>query len=148
MEDTLEKANIEVGIILNIMGEDYKNKLPKKIRDFYDVKNINSDSYKSVVENIKKFNVSRTALIIISIFNLKYWEQDENEKKRLISIYKANEKNYQEKINRYKNEEWLNNKKITIEKEENNITQKLIIQDNKSLLKKIKDIIKRIFKRR
>ena len=87
-------------------------------------------------------------MIIISIFNLKYWEQDENEKKRLISIYKANEKNYQEKINRYKNEEWLNNKKITIEKEENNITQKLIIQDNKSLLKKIKDIIKRIFKRR
>ena len=116
MNSVLCNSYTEVSYILDILGEEYKNKLPEKIlKLIYTNKN---DDYKinlnfDITKN--NINISRNALIIISILNLKYWEYDELKKDKLKNLYAKNEKIYQNKINNYKNDNWLNKNKQTIE---------------------------------
>ena len=102
MNKILSNSYTEVSYILNILGDDYKSKIPSQIlKCIYNNKNNN---YKFNIDtNIEEANISRNALIIISIFNLKYWENDEVEKERLRKIYNINEQIFQKKINEYKN---------------------------------------------
>ena len=131
MNKVLSNSYTEVSYILNILGDNYKNKIPKKILECIDT-------------NIQETNISRNALIIISIFNLKYWENDENEKEKLRKIYNMNEQIFQKKINKYKNKDWLNNRKnlnYVIEE------KSLIKKDDNFIWSKIKRFFKRILKK-
>ena len=144
MNKVLSDSYTEVSYILNILGDNYKNKIPKKILEcIYNNKNNN---YKFNIDtNIEEANISRNALIIISIFNLKYWENDEVEKERLRKIYNTNEQIFQKKINEYKNNDWLNRdrKNLNYVIEE----KRLIIKDDNSIWSKIKNFFKRILKK-
>lgn len=144
MNKVLSDSYTEVSYILNILGDNYKNKIPKKILEcIYNNKNNN---YKFNIDtNIEEANISRNALIIISIFNLKYWENDEVEKERLRKIYNINEQIFQKKINEYKNNDWLNRdrKNLNYVIEE----KSLIIKDDNSIWSKIKNFFKRILKK-
>lgn len=143
MNKVLSDSYTEVSYILNILGDNYKNKIPKKILEcIYNNKN---DNYKFNIDtNIQGTNISRNTLIIISIFNLKYWENDENEKEKLRKIYNMNEQIFQKKINKYKNKDWLNNRKnlnYVIEE------KSLIKKDDNFIWSKIKRFFKRILKK-
>lgn len=148
MDSTLSDAYAEVSYILDILGEEYKNKVPKKILNLF--KNKKNDNYKVDIDlsnGIDKINISRTALIIISILNLKYWEPIESEKKRLKKIYDKNEQIYQNKINEYKNNDWLK-KKEKHESINENIEVKeksLIVKEKTSIYDKFKNFIKKLF---
>ena len=135
MNKVLSNSYTEVSYILNILGDNYKNKIPKKILEcIYNNKN---DNYKFNIDtNIQETNISRNALIIISIFNLKYWENDENEKEKLRKIYNMNEQIFQKKINKYKN-----NLYYVIE------VKSLIKKDDNFIWSKIKRFFKRILKK-
>ena len=137
MKSTLSNSYTEVSYILDILGEPYKNKVPTKILELI-YKNKNSN-YK-----FDKKNISRNTLIIISILNLKYWENDEDEKIKLKKIYARNEKIYQDKINEYKKEDWLKKDKKT-EKIEEVKEMSLTLTEDKSIWNKIKKFIKNIF---
>lgn len=144
MNSVLCNSYTEVSYILDILGEEYKNKLPKKIlKLIYTNKN---DDYKinlnfDITKN--NINISRNALIIISILNLKYWEYDELKKDKLKNLYAKNEKIYQNKINNYKNDNWLNKNKQTIENKPVQETC-LIPKKNNSLWNTIKKFIRKI----
>lgn len=77
---------------------------------------------------MKYLEINKTALTIISILNLKYWEKDENKKAKLKKIYDENERKFQEKINEYKQKDWLKIKRNRIIQEENNKEKALIEQ--------------------
>ena len=144
MNSVLCNSYTEVSYILDILGEEYKNKLPEKIlkliytnkNDDYQI-NLNFDITKNNI------NISRNALIIISILNLKYWEYDELKKDKLKNLYAKNEKIYQNKINNYKNDNWLNKNKQTIENKPVQETY-LIPKKNNSLWNTIKKFIRKI----
>lgn len=147
METVLKNAYTEVNQILNLLGDKYKNKVPKELIDLFEEKqnleyktNINRNTK---VENMK---ISRTALIIVSILNLKYWATYE-EKEKLQKIYNYNEEKFQEKINIYKDKDWLkkqkNNKNNTIV-EEKSIT----VQTKISIVEKIKNFFRNIFQKK
>lgn len=144
MNSVLCNSYTEVSYILDILGEEYKNKLPEKIlKLIYTNKN---DDYKinlnfDITKN--NINISRNALIIISILNLKYWEYDELKKDKLKNLYAKNEKIYQNKINNYKNDNWLNKNKQTIENKPVQETY-LIPKKNNSLWNTIKKFIRKI----
>ena len=129
MNKILSNSYTEVSYILNILGDEYKSKIPSQIlKCIYNNKNNN---YKFNIDtNIEEANISRNALIIISIFNLKYWENDEVEKERLRKIYNINEQIFQKKINEYVIEE-----------------KSLIIKDDNSIWSKIKNFFKIILKK-
>lgn len=145
MDSTLSDAYAEVSYILDILGKQYKSKVPEKILDLFN--NNKNDSYKVNIDLSSGFNnvnVSRTALIIISILNLKYWETNESENKRLKKIYNENEQIYQDKINMYKNDDWLKRNKQTYESTE--VEEKsLIVKEKISAWNKFKNFIKKIF---
>ena len=85
----LMDAYAEVSYVLDILGNKYKDKIPKKILDCI-YKNKNNNYIFDENTDIQKIKFNRNTLIIISILNLKYWEKDENEIKRLKKIYSTN----------------------------------------------------------
>lgn len=141
MENTQKMAYAEVGKILDILGENYKKKVPTKLRElFYKEDNPDVDINPN---NINDKKISRKALIILSILNLKYWEDDPQKKQRLKIVYLENEVLYREK---FKNNNWINEKK---EKEINtvSVTTELVVP-KETLGEKIRKLFKKIFKRK
>lgn len=154
-------AYSEVYFVLEALGDTYKNKIPKRFVEF-----INENRKKDYImediteENISDLSVSRDALVILSLLNLNYWEEDENEKARLLEIYKQND---EKKFGNYKENDWLanSNKKNDVEepktevieeKEEvqSTVTRKskddefLIVVNENSIIYKVKKFIKNI----
>lgn len=110
METTLEDAYREVGQILELLGNEYKAKIPSKILPLFEQNAMEENDGKQAINDwvnkIKSGQISRKALVILSILNIKYWANEE-EKQRLKAIYDENEKEYQNKINYYKTQNWL-----------------------------------------
>lgn len=118
METTLKNAYREVNQILNLLGNGYKQKIPSKILTLFEqngeATSLEDDSKKNIANwsnAIKNGKISRNALVILSILNMKYWASEE-EKQRLKAIYYENEKEYQDKINCYKSQDWIKRSKI------------------------------------
>lgn len=93
------QAYSEVDELLELITEEEKNQIPKKLRDFFKEekdknyhKNISSDI------PIKEQNLKEETLAIIALLNLQYWCKDEKEKEKLKTIYAENEKNYQKML--------------------------------------------------
>lgn len=146
MENTLKIAYSEVDQVLDILGEKYKQEVPTKIRDMISrEKDVN---HKITINKIDDIHLTRKALIILSIFNLKYWEKDKNNIENLKQHYYNNERKYQEKINQYKEKDWLQSKKSDDQVQENHIGTSLIEIDNTSFISKIKRFLKKLIHRR
>ena len=93
------QAYSEIDELLELITEEEKKQIPKKLRDYFKEekdksyhKNINSDI------PIKEQNLKEETLAIIALLNLQYWCKDENEKEKLKTIYAENEKKYQNKL--------------------------------------------------
>ena len=100
------------------------NKIPESIRKYF--KKEKSKNYNKIIDAnqpIKNQNLKDETLAIIAMLNLKYWCDDEEEKKRLMTIYSENEKKYQnelkEKYDIEKIFEERNNKKLENYQEKN-----------------------------
>lgn len=141
METTLQNAYREVGQILNLLGNDYKSKIPSNMLAFFEQK-VEERNPKELYEEIKNKKISRDALIILSILNTKYWA-NEDEKQELIAFYNKNEEDYQDKINSYKTQEWLKRGK---NKEREQVS--LVVIQEKSIWTKIKMFLKSVMSKR
>lgn len=98
MELTLDirQAYSEVDGFIEILSDEEKNKIPRKLRDIF--KNEKDQDYKFNIESlIKEESIKEDALAIIALLNLNYL-CDENEKKELESIYDENERIYQKEL--------------------------------------------------
>ena len=141
METTLQNAYREVGQILNLLGNDYKSKIPSNMLALFEQK-VEERNPKELYEEIKNKKISRDALIILSILNTKYWA-NEDEKQELIAFYNKNEEDYQDKINSYKTQEWLKRVK---NKEREQVS--LVVIQEKSIWTKIKMFLKSLMSKR
>lgn len=141
MATTLQNAYREVGQILNLLGNDYKSKIPSNMLAFFEQK-VEERNPKELYEEIKNKKISRDALIILSILNTKYWA-NEDEKQELIAFYNKNEEDYQDKINSYKTQEWLKRGK---NKEREQVS--LVVIQEKSIWTKIKMFLKSVMSKR
>lgn len=93
ISESTRKAYTEVDNFIELLDEYHKNKIPKKLREFF--KNEKEKKYiKNIYRNIpiKEQNLSQEALSLIAFLNLQYWCDDEEERKRLRKIYTENEK--------------------------------------------------------
>lgn len=142
MRSVQENAYAEVNEILNILGYEYTKKIPLKI--LRAIRRCKNKEAKNIVNpNLYPYemNISREALTIISIFNLKYWT-DNSKKDYLKSKYFQNEVKFQKKVNRYKDDNWLNEKNPKVV----NSKEILIIdKKQKSFFDRIKDFVVKIF---
>jgi len=107
----------EVCEFLGLLGNKYTNKIPNKLLRLFE--NNKSEKYVPHIDpdiSIKEQNLNEDTLTIIAILNLKYWCKDEEEIKRLKTIYKNNEDKYQKKLEKTVNSnDIFKNKRETIE---------------------------------
>ena len=93
------EAYAEVDNFIECLDSYDKNKVPESIRKYF--KKEKSKNYNKIIDvnkPIKDQNLKDETLAIIAMLNLKYWCDDEEEKKRLMTIYSENEKKYQNEL--------------------------------------------------
>ena len=126
----------EVYEILEVLGSEYKDKLPIKLYE-YIVNNRNVEHICNFdTENLSNQKIMTDTVEFISYLNLMYWCDNETEKQRLISIYQKNEDKAKEDIkeklnfnNNINNTTKVVNKEVTIYKKESkleNIINKIL----------------------
>lgn len=149
MSDVLNSEYIEVREVLDILGDEYKKRLPKKIMMLFEQNRTEKSKVQNKKIKVEDIKLSRKALTIISILNLKYWETDPVERERLKNIYDENEKEYQEKINIYKQDDWLKRKNVKEEKQSENTEEvSLISEKDINIIQKIKRFFRNLFSKR
>ena len=98
MENTVKDIYSEVYAILNMLGKEYINKLPKDIYNI--IKEEKSTEYNPVYETtvaLDKQDVKKETISIIAFLHLNYWCNEE-EKIKLRELFDENEDKYQEEL--------------------------------------------------
>ena len=146
ISDSTRKAYTEVDNFIELLDEYHKNKIPKKLREFF--KNEKEEKYiKNIYRNIpiKEQNLLQETLSLIAFLNLQYWCDDEEERKRLRKIYTENEKTAMKQMRlKYDiNNIFKERRKEVIEEETKDNVAMIRYRD--SLIQRIVNKIKKIF---
>ena len=141
MEDEIMYS--EIYGFLNLIGNEYINKLPKKLLEFLKISakhKIHFDLNKDINEQL-----SEKAIAFIAYLNLQYWCNSE-EKQRLIAIYQQND-SIEEKIKseKYSYENLFNNSQKEIKENTNSMELMEIKKEN--IFVKFINLITKIFKK-
>lgn len=133
----------EVYQVLNLLGNEYIDKLPKSLLNMLKEKrdiNYNPQYIEDIPLN--KQNIKKETLAILALLHLNYWCENEKEKLELKQVLKNNEDMYQQDIrNKYNLENmFIKNKREKIV--ENQVS---LIEYKEPLFKKIISKIKSIF---
>ena len=147
MSNISGKAYSEVYAIVNLLEDEYKKRVPKKIINFFEeVRDkeyeVNIDVQKSLLEQ----NLQRQTLIMLAILELNYWCDTEEERQELLKEFAENENNREEEIReKYNPDNIFKNKENVIFYE--NKEQTSLIEYKEGFIKKILNKIKRLLKR-
>lgn len=146
ISDSTRKAYTEVDNFIELLDEYHKNKIPKKLREFF--KNEKEEKYIKIIYRnipIKEQNLLQETLSLIAFLNLQYWCDDEEERKRLRKIYTENEKTSMKQMRlKYDiNNIFKERRKEVIEEETKDNVAMIRYKD--SLIQRIINKIKKIF---
>lgn len=151
ISQSTRQAYTEVDNFIELLDAEDKNKIPKKLREFFKlekdkeyIKHI--DARKPIGEQ----SLKEETLALIAMLNLRYICEDEKEKTRLKKIYQENENKYQVELReKYNSDNIFKNKKEsqqvkTIQEEQ----QLQMIGCKESILKKLIRKIKDLFNKK
>lgn len=105
MENTVKDIYSEVYAILNMLGKEYIDKLPKDIYNI--IKEEKSSEYNPVYATTVALDrqvVKKESISIIAFLHLNYW-CDEEEKIKLRELFDENEDKYQEELKQQEEQE-------------------------------------------
>ena len=148
MENMLAYAEIDE--ILNLLEDNYRERVPKKVRDFFKEEKMKDyhpeiDIEKPLIEQ----NLKRETMVLLAIFNLNYWCENEEEKEELIRAYSNNDKKRNEELReKYNPDNIFKNKNK--EREVEQITEEITAiaeYKKENFIKKLLNKIKRLFTR-
>ena len=144
-------AYAEVDEILNLLEDEYANKIPEKVRNFF--KEEKMQDYKPEINveiPLTEQNLKRETMVILAILNLNYWCESEEEKEEFRKGLAENEKEKKELEEKYNPDNLFKNKKYNnIENTEETTENVSLVEYKKpSLLKKILEKITGFFKRK
>lgn len=89
----------EVYQVLNLLGNDYINKLPTSLTNMISEKReVNYNPQYTADIPLNKQNIKKETMSIIVLLYLNYWCNDENEISEVKNILKKNEEKYQAEI--------------------------------------------------
>lgn len=99
MENNLLKAYAEVDKILSFMEVKYVEKVPQKMREMF--KNEKLQGYEPKIDKdlpLDQQNLQRKTLAILTLLNLNYWCENQEEKQELIKAYSENDRKREKEI--------------------------------------------------
>ena len=79
--DNSSLAYSEVYAILNMIEDEYKERVPKNVMDFFEEER--DKEYNPIIDvniPLEKQNLKRKTLVLLAILNLNYWCDSEEEK--------------------------------------------------------------------
>ena len=145
MENMLAYAEIDE--ILNLLEDNYRERVPKKVIDFFKEEKMKDyhpeiDIEKPLIEQ----NLKRETIVLLAILNLNYWCENEEEKQRFLNELDKNEEEKKELEEKYNPDNlFKKEKQIKILKEENT---SLIEYKKTNMLKRVFEKIMNFFKRK
>ena len=146
MENMLAYAEIDE--ILNLLEDDYRERVPKKVRDFFKEEKIKDyhpeiDIEKPLIEQ----NLKRETIVLLAILNLNYWCDTLEEKQEILDELSMNEKEKQKLLEKYTPDNLF--KKRPEEKQEFVHTEELSVIEYKkpNFIQKLLNKIARLFKK-
>ena len=144
----LEKAYYEVSEILKYMSSDLVEKIPIKIRNFFEENKAKNYNFKyNLNKSLDQQEVSQETNEILTILYRDYI-CDQEERTEIDKILDENEKAYQEELRKMYNPKdiFKNSKKEKTIKENPDQNNVVIIECQNGILKKIISKLKNIFK--
>lgn len=145
----------EVYEIINVLGPDFINKLPKKLYNLIEEKRDLNYKQDFILEDgsIDKSKISTDGIALFTLLNIKYFVEDEEEKNRIMQKLTDNEKKYQEELREKYNVDVFANVKENI-KPENQKEDEKIADENlpietkkENIFEKIINFLKKIIKK-
>ena len=110
MLDTM-MAYSEVYEILNLLDKEYKEKVPDKVRTFFEEERLKD--YKPEINTDTPLidqNLKRETIVLLAILNLNYWCDTPEEKQEILDELANNEKEKQELLEKYNPDNLFKNK--------------------------------------
>ena len=150
MLDTM-MAYSEVYEILNLLDKEYKEKVPDKVRTFFEEERLKD--YKPEINvdiPLIDQNLKRETITLLAILNLNYWCDTPEEKQEVLDELANNEKEKQEVLEKYNPDNLFKNKQNDVIENENKInTQEVSLVEYKKqgIFKRILDKITKFFKK-
>lgn len=158
-----KQAYAEIDAFIEVLPEDKKRKIPKNMKEFFKAQK--DKEYKKEIDiniPVEEQDLKEETLALIALLYIKYICEDEEEKRNLEKIYAENESRYreeikekysEEKVMQKRTEDYNNSKtKENLEKKETNtkkqISEKFLVEYKESILKRIINKIKSLFKRK
>ncbi len=140
-------AYAEIISFINLLPQEKQKKIPKSLIKYFK-EEMDKDSKRELTTDIslENQNLKNATWDLIAILYLKYWCEDEEEKKELEQIYYENEKIYREEIKEKYNPEKIfsdREKKQTVPQEKEQILPIEIKKE--SFIQKIIKFINKIF---
>ena len=147
--DNSSLAYSEVYAILNMIEDEYKERVPKNVMDFFEEER--DKEYNPIIDvniPLEKQNLKRKRLVLLAILNLNYWCDSEEEKQEILDSFAKNEE-----LKRIKEKELTENYNINnlfkkIENNENKTEVSLIEYKKQNFIQKIILKIKSLFRRK
>lgn len=140
----------EVYQVLNLLGNEYIDKLPKSLFNMLEEKrNINYEPKYTEDIPLNKQNIKKETLSIIALLHLNYWCENSNEKNELNQMLKDNENRYQNELRKkYNSDNIFKNRNKKDEIKENIVQNEvaLVVEYEEPIFKKLINKIKNIFK--
>lgn len=90
--DNSSLAYSEVYAILNMIEDEYKERVPKNVMDFFEEER--DKEYNPIIDvniPLEKQNLKRKTLVLLAILNLNYWCDSEEEKQEILDSFAKNE---------------------------------------------------------
>lgn len=142
-------AYAEVIEVLDNMSLEDRNKIPKKVYDFF-IEKSSKDYIKHLNKNISLCNqeIREDTKEILAILLTNYWCKTESEKNQLLKLFRDNELKYQEELREKYNPDNIF-KKHTLEnsKEEKSVENEVaLVEYKESIFKKFINKIKNILR--
>ena len=144
MENNLKKAYSEIYEILNLMEEEYVNKVPQKLRDLFKMEKEDNFSVNINIDKpLENQNLQKDTLTILAILYINYWVESDEEKQELIKLFRDVDKRNEEF---YSTENLFKKQEKKANLNENTTNLQLIVQKNNFFIKIINKI-KNLFKK-
>lgn len=149
-----KKSYSEVFAILNILGNEFIDKIPNELYEF--IKNERDIEYEPDILTtegiLDEKKISKEAIAIFAVLNLKYIVSNEKDKKEMLNIFHENEIKYQLELQKkYDSNNIFSKDEIDTEvKKDNNIENgenSLLLNCKETIWKKFLNKIKNIFNR-
>ena len=143
-------AYSEIYEILNMMEDEDREKIPKKLQDFFEEERIKEYNPKIRVDiPLTEQNLKRETVVILVILIINYWCDSEEEKQSFIDELEKNKKLKEDLAEKYDPSNLFKNKK---EKNEENVIKQIkdveMIEYKENIFTKLKKWFGKIFNKR